>query len=254
MMNDKLKVRWYGTNALEFRHANGSFMIDPYVSRNNKQITIPSEVDKYLTDRPDFVLMTHAHWDHLPDMPYLIKKTNTVLYASRTACNIMRTFDVPEKNLHELSYGEVIEMPGGVFVTALESRHKGSDDLQPTYDAPPSLETLTHCSNWRCGEVFSFVIELEGKTIMNIGSANIHVPSMSGSDCDWLFCGISRFTPDFPDRLMRNIHFKCLIPTHHDEFTVPLDQTYLRDDLEHLKEAIPNLNTRQLPIAEWVEL
>jgi hypothetical protein len=53
---------------------------------------------------------------------------------------------------------------------------------------------------------------------------------------------------------MRNIHFKCLIPTHHDEFTVPLDQTYIRDDLERLKQAIPNLNARQLPIAQWVEL
>ena len=253
-MNDKLKVKWYGTNALEFRHANGSFMIDPYVSRNNKLLTIPSEVDKYLTGKPDFVLMTHAHWDHLPDMPYLIQKTDTILYASRTACNIMRAFGVPEKNLHELTYGEVIEMPGGVFVTALESRHKGSDDLQPIYDAPPSLETLSKSGNWRCGEVFSFVIEIAGKTIMNIGSANIHVPSMSGSDCDWLFCGISRFTAEFPDRLMRNIHFKCLIPTHHDEFTVPLDQTYLRNDLDRLKEAIPNLNARQLPIAQWEEL
>ena len=130
----------------------------------------------------------------------------------------------------------------------------GSDDLQPCYDAPPPLETLNRCSAWRCGEVFSFVIELEGKTLMNIGSANIHVPSMSGADCDWLFCGISRWKPGFPDLLMRNIHFKCLIPTHHDEFTVPLDQTYIRDDLDRLKEAIPNLNARQLPIAQWVEL
>ena len=162
--------------------------------------------------------------------------------------------DVPEKNLHELSYGEVIEMPGGIFVTALESRHMGSDDLQPCYDAPPPLETLNRCSTWRCGEVFSYLIELEGKTLMNIGSANIHVPSMSGADCDWLFCGISRWKPGFPELLMRNIHFKCLIPTHHDEFTVPLDQTYIRDDLERLKQAIPNLNARQLPIAQWVEL
>ena len=99
-MNNQLTVKWYGTNALELKHSNGSFMIDPYVSRDNKRFCVPSEVDKYLTSKPDFVLMTHAHWDHLPDMPYLIKKTDTVLYASRTACNIMRTFGVPEKNLH----------------------------------------------------------------------------------------------------------------------------------------------------------
>ena len=68
-MNNQLTVKWYGTNALEFKHSNGSFMIDPYVSRDNKRFCVPSEVDKYLTSKPDFVLMTHAHWDHLPDMP-----------------------------------------------------------------------------------------------------------------------------------------------------------------------------------------
>ncbi|MBR6058772.1 MAG: MBL fold metallo-hydrolase [Victivallales bacterium] len=253
-MNCELKIKWYGTNALEIKHNHGSFMIDPYVSRNRKQLTIPSEIDKYLISKPDFVLMTHAHWDHLPDMPYLIQKTDTILYASRTACNIMRTLGVPEKNLHQLTYGEVIEMPGGVFVTALESRHKGSDDILPGYDTPPAAELLAKSDNWRCGEVFSFLIELEGKTLMNMGSANLHVPSMSGADCDWLLGGISRFTPDFPERLMRNIHFKCLIPTHHDEFTLPLDQTYLRNDLDRLKEAIPNLPVRQLPLLQWEEL
>ena len=64
-------VKWYGINALEFRHSKGSFMIDPYVSRDNRLLHIPGEVDKYIVDPPDFVLMTHAHWDHLPDMPYI---------------------------------------------------------------------------------------------------------------------------------------------------------------------------------------
>ena len=95
--DNSIAVRWYGLNALEFRHRNGSFMIDPYVSRSPEKITIPEEVEKYLVSRPDFVLMTHSHWDHLPDMPLLIRRTGTVLYASRTACNIMRSLGVAEK-------------------------------------------------------------------------------------------------------------------------------------------------------------
>ena len=115
---DKISVKWYGINALEFRHSSGSFMIDPYVSRDREKLYIPTEVDKYITSKPDFVLMTHAHWDHLPDMPHILKKTGTTLYASRTACNMMRACGVPEKQLYELSYGETLHLPGNVKVTS----------------------------------------------------------------------------------------------------------------------------------------
>lgn len=65
-------VRWLGINALEFRHSRGSFMIDPYVSRNPVQLTVSDEVDRYLHGPADFILMTHSHWDHLPDVPRVI--------------------------------------------------------------------------------------------------------------------------------------------------------------------------------------
>ena len=109
---DSVSVKWYGINSLEVRHANGSFMIDPYVSRSREKLYIPEEVDKYITSKPDFILMTHAHWDHLPDMPHILRKTGSVLYASRTACMMMRALGVPEAQLHELRYGEVLNFPG----------------------------------------------------------------------------------------------------------------------------------------------
>lgn len=41
-----ISVKWYGTNALEFKYSNGTFMIDPYVSRNPGQLTVPQEQKK----------------------------------------------------------------------------------------------------------------------------------------------------------------------------------------------------------------
>lgn len=251
--DNSIAVRWYGLNALEFRHRNGSFMIDPYVSRSPEKITIPEEVEKYLVSRPDFVLMTHSHWDHLPDMPLLIRRTGTVLYASRTACNIMRSLGVAEKNLHELSYGERLELPGGVRVTALESRHMGDPAGEIFYDGPQNPQTFSRLENWRYGEVFAFLIEIDGKKLLNIGSANLHEPTMHGMECDIFFCGISRWQAGFPELLRKNIRFQWLIPTHHDEYTRPLSDFHLRNDLERLKEAMPELPTRELPVLRWTE-
>ena len=247
-------VKWYGINALEFRHSKGSFMIDPYVSRDNQLLHIPGEVDKYIVDPPDFVLMTHAHWDHLPDMPYILSKFNTVLYASKTACNIMRAMGVAESQLYELTYGEELLLPGNVKVTALESRHMGIVGEPEGYAGVPENFDPTVKDNWRCGETFAFLIEVDGKRLLNIGTANMYEPVIHGMECDYLLCGISRWKEGFPELLSRNIVYDTLIPTHHDEFTLKLDDFYLREDMERLKKAIPGIKYKEMPILQWMTL
>lgn len=249
-----VSVKWYGTNALEFRHSGGQFMIDPYVSRDREKLHIPEEVDKYITSKPDFVLMTHAHWDHLPDMPRILRKTGTVLYASRTACLIMRAFGVPEEQLHELSYGETLQLPGNVTVTAFESRHMGIEGVPEGYTAMPAVEELDTSNGWRCGETFAFMIEVDGKKIFNLGTANMCESAIRGVECDYLFCGISRYKTGFPEQLAANISYRYLIPTHHDEFKLPLDQFYLRDDLQRLAAEIPGLKSFEIPVLQWTDL
>lgn len=253
-MANTVSVKWYGTNALEFRHSRGSFMIDPYVSRNREKLHIPSEVEKYITTEPDFVLMTHAHWDHLPDMPMILAKCKAVLYASKTACLMMKALGVPAEQLYEVSYGEVLELPGNVKVTVIESRHMGIEGVPDGYDTMPSAESLEKVDGWRCGETLAFLIEVDGQKILNIGTANMLEETMNGVECDHLFCGISRWKDGFPEMLMRNIKFRQLIPTHHDEFKLPLDQFYLRNDLQRLAEVIPDLKSFEVPVLEWTEL
>ena len=251
---NNISIKWYGINALEIRHSGGSFMIDPYVSRSREKLHIREEVDKYITSEPDFILMTHAHWDHLPDIPYILEKTSSVLYASRTACMIMRALGVPESRLHELVYGEVLHLPGNVTVTALESRHMGTSEEADGYDAVPSVEALADRSGWKCGETFAFLIDIGGRKLLNTGSANLCVETMHGLECDWLVCGISRYKPGFPELLTGNISFRYLIPTHHDEFTLPLDKFYLRDDMQRLSAELPDLKYFEIPVLKWTDL
>ena len=249
-----MKVKWFGTNALEFQCKDGTdFMIDMYVSRNRERLNIPSEVEKYVTGLPKWVLMTHAHWDHLADMPQIIAKTGTVLYASVTACNIMRALDVPEANLREIRYGDHLTLPGGVTVDVLESRHKGCECEAAGYATPPSRESLGSADNWRCGEVFAFLIHADGRRILNAGSANF-LDAAEPVLCDDFFCGISRWEEGFPQLLQRNVRFSTLIPTHHDEFRKPLSEFALRGDLPRLQAAIPTLSAKEISPLTWTEL
>ena len=249
-----VSVKWYGINSLEFRYSSGTFMIDPYVSRDRVNLIAPGEQEKYLSgSKPDFVLMTHSHWDHLPDMLYLFEKSDTILYASRTACNIMRALGVKEKNLHEISYGEKLSFPG-LKVTCLESRHMGNIPLDEVYREIPLDKDFKERTSWLCGEVFAFLLEMDDLVILNGGSANLHIPSMKGISCDYLIYGISRWKEGFPELLTENLSFKRFIGVHHDEFTRPLSEFSLRDDMDRLKAALPGLPAMELPILQWVNL
>ena len=240
---DDVYAKWMGLNAFDITCGASEFMIDPYVSRDRARVHVPSEAEKYLTGCPKFILMTHSHWDHLGDAPSLIARTGAVLYASRTSCNIMRHFGVEERFLHEIRPGDRFEL-AGINVTVFESRHM-EPCTQTFYEEVP--DKMEGPGDWRCGEVFAFLVECGGLRIFNAGSANLHLPAVDGLECDYFLCGISRWKPGFPE-LISHIRFKRLIPTHHDLYTQPLSQFVLRDDYERLREAVPGLPGMELEV------
>ena len=256
MSNTGISLRWLGLNAFEIRCGGSEILIDPYVSRDRTLIHVPGEVEKYLdlsprhSDRLPFIFMTHSHWDHLADTAEIISKIGGASFCgSRTACNILRAQGVDDRWMNMIGYGDEIDV-GDVRVTALESRHKEPYD-PGFYDAPP--EKLERTSDWRCGEVFAFLIEYDGVRILNTGSANLYLPAVDGLECDYWLCGVSRWNPDFPEQLS-HIRFKKLIPTHHDAYTKPLSQFSLRDDFRRLCEAVPDLPGMEIEVLKRYDL
>ena len=50
--------------------------------------------------------------------------------------------NIPSEQLYEVSYGEVLELPGNVKVTVIESRHMGIEGIPEGYDTMPTAESL----------------------------------------------------------------------------------------------------------------
>src|SRR5437773_8389862 len=79
-------VTYLGTNGLEFRSGNHALLVDPYFSRINlSRIALGSRIQpdiariddgmKHLAPKPDAILVTHGHFDHLLDVPIDRKST-----------------------------------------------------------------------------------------------------------------------------------------------------------------------------------
>ena len=82
------------------------------------------------------------------------------------------------------------------------------------------LNRLMH----RCGQVFGLCIEVAGLRFYHQGSADLLEDEIRDKGVDVFLCGASgrRFTPKYLPRILRALEPKLIVPTHYDDFFVPL--------------------------------
>src|SRR5437773_11532896 len=93
LSNDGVRVTYLGTNGYQFEAASHALLVDPYFSRIGWAkviLGVPIQPNdsrvvagmKQLARRPDAILVTHGHFDHLLDVPVIMRRTNAQLIAS----------------------------------------------------------------------------------------------------------------------------------------------------------------------------
>jgi len=211
-------VCWLGINGLELRFPGITILIDPCVSRAHASpISNPANVARYIGDA-DAVFLTHSHWDHLIDVPLVVEQTGARVYGSDTTLNICRARGVPEDRLTRIGHGMRLDLAKGVTVRVIRSKHKEPVGAPGFYTQVPAV--LNARAHYLCGDVFAFLLDIDGLRLLNIGSSNLDPSAIKGTACDLFFCGVSNYfdRPGFPQLVHDNIVFKTLIPTHHDAF------------------------------------
>ena len=82
------QMRWLGVAGIELRATEQVLVIDPFVTRPPfrrmwfGRIRSDSALAAASVPQGDFVLVTHAHWDHVMDVPAIIKQTGATAYGS----------------------------------------------------------------------------------------------------------------------------------------------------------------------------
>ena len=248
MTENTLTAKWLGINAFAFRFGGKVILLDPCVTRGDSLLlSDPALVKKYITEA-DVIFVSHSHWDHLADVPEIVRNTGAHVYGSETTAFILRYYGIPEANIHIVRAGDAIQLDHGVAVDVIESRHmKPAPDWTETFlhAVPEKIEARTDMPS---GDVFALHFHFGAIDLLNLGSANLHPPAIRGIATDLFFCGISRYKEGFPQLVRDNITFKTFVPTHHDDFkTRPLSDIVLRGDLERFMAEYPGLNCLELP-------
>jgi L-ascorbate metabolism protein UlaG (beta-lactamase superfamily) len=237
-----VRVTYLGTNGYQFEFKGHALLVDPYFSRvdfwsvafglrirpNALRI---NEGLRHLAPRPDAILVTHGHFDHLLDVPELTAKTRARLIASQSTVDLARRSGT--------SAGDAVK-PGDVRqigpwkIRVLSATHDRLFGKVPFDRTGSQMRKPVRAGDWICGEPLAFLIEANRQRIY-IDSGGRPGNPLPVDRVDLAILGVA--LPDSRARLsaaLAHLRPRYLLPSHEDDFFRPLNAGFQFGPLTNL--------------------
>lgn len=241
-----VQMTYLGNAGWEITDGKTTILLDPYFSRiryNKKEADVagdnrPTYFD--FNDRPepdtavidahikhvDYVLLSHGHFDHMMDVPYILKKTGANLIATEANLNVAYAYGVNRQQLIPAQGGDDYDF-GAFSVKVIPSLHGAL--IQKRYvDSeidPDNIKTPLRLLDYHEGGTLAFLIRFHGHQILSFGSMNYIENELKGLKPDVVLVGAKperNEIYDYMGRLMRVLSYPPLvIPNHWDDFFLP---------------------------------
>ncbi|MBA2950457.1 MBL fold metallo-hydrolase [Streptomyces himalayensis] len=245
--------RWLGTAGWRIDVGDRTVLFDPYLTRFTTGLfdggfdartplqTRPTVVDAHI-GRPELVLVSHSHWDHLADVPHIAKTTGARVVGTETTYHLLVALGVDPGQISVVKGGEVLDF-GGItveVVPSLHSRNKKCAYFAPgTLNAPPATVPST-ISDLPEGDTLAFQVTAgdSGPSAFLMGASDFSERAVRGLRPDLAMVAVpsSTATHQYVPRLLRALDTPgVVVPVHWDNFEVPLSGSPVRDpsmDLE----------------------
>jgi L-ascorbate metabolism protein UlaG (beta-lactamase superfamily) len=193
-----MKITFYGHASLGIEVGGKHIIVDPYISANLKAGHVDVE-----TLKADYILVTHAHGDHILDVEAIAKRTNAVIVSN---AEIATYYSQKGYKAHPMNHGGSWNFDFGKlkFVSAIHS----SSFPDGSYGGNPG----------------GFVIEGEHKNIYIAGDTALTmdmklIPMRTKLDLAILPIG-DNFTMDVDDAIIASDFLDCdkILGCHYDTF------------------------------------
>jgi L-ascorbate metabolism protein UlaG (beta-lactamase superfamily) len=224
-LKTNVNLRWLGVAGLELGFGSATLAFDPFFTRPSLwQVALGrmrpnTELAAAILPRCDHILITHAHYDHLMDVPAVVEATNAEVYGSTNACRLLAMLGVPGGQVREITMGDRLIL-GEAEIDVLHDEHRALFGLQVARGSVRTdLKPPLRFSDFRMDCCFSFHISVGGWSLYLSSGLSSESPRTADVLCLAPF-GKRR---DF-ERLLRRIQPKLVIPLHWDDFFRPLSE------------------------------
>jgi L-ascorbate metabolism protein UlaG (beta-lactamase superfamily) len=192
-----MNICYYGHSCFEIKLKEKSILVDPFISGNPKAQSI------HIADlNPDYILLTHAHYDHVWDVEAIVDRTKASLISNHEIITYYKTNRNYEG--HPMNQGGGWDFDFG-RLTAVNAVHSSSFP-DGTYGGNP----------------LGFILEAEGKTIYFAGDTDLSmemklIPVFHQLDLAILPIG-GNFTMDVKRAIVASDFIKCnrIMGVHYD--------------------------------------
>jgi L-ascorbate metabolism protein UlaG (beta-lactamase superfamily) len=280
-----VRGQYLGVAGWEITDGKTVVLIDPYISRLSgppgdgsptppgwpgkltfQDLAVPdtAAVDRHI-GRADYILITHAHYVHLLDAPYIARTRKAILIGNESAANIARAYGVPDDQIITIRGGEDLDF-GSFSVRVIPSLHTlghGPRALSAVAD-PNATKGPLPFSEFVDGGTVGFLISLGGLQILAFGSMNYIEREISGLRPDVVLVPSApprREIYDYTGRLLRTLGLpRLVIATHWDSSQLPYGANFDRqlkdaDDFKTEVHAVsPQSRVVIPPHFEWISL
>lgn len=257
----EVAVTYLGVNGYLLHSASTSLLVDPYFTRVPlRRVVLDAPIAPSgeairqglaaggVSRRVDAVLVTHAHFDHLLDIPAIQRRVGGKVIVSPTGGHLCRASGVPGRAILPSLPGHEHRV-GNAIVHVLPARHDkvlGRVPWPGRIDAPPG-EAPTRPSHWRLGVPLAFLVELEGRRIyIESGGLPGRVPGVSGVDLAIVGVAVRGSQKRYPDAV-RALNPRHVLPSHQDNFFLPLEGGFHFSSLANFPRIVAVHETERLP-------
>jgi L-ascorbate metabolism protein UlaG (beta-lactamase superfamily) len=219
-----LNFRWLGAAGIELKVGEQLLTIDPFFTRPSlvglmrpvepNAALIAAKIQRYTA-----VLVTHAHWDHLMDVPEVVVQTGAMVYGSHNTCQLLRLLGVPAIQVNEIHVGDTFTM-GTFKIKVIQGQHSWipfshwfNGEIKPGLQPPLRLQ------DYRMDTCLGYSI--------NVDDMHLLVCSAKPEPAGVLFA-VAQETKAYYLDLLLGARPQIFIPIHWDNFTRPLGKSLKR--------------------------
>jgi L-ascorbate metabolism protein UlaG (beta-lactamase superfamily) len=258
-----MKLQWLGTAGFKVETGDRVFLIDPYLSRNEKARPVQSMRPAELSAAKQ-VFITHGHFDHLFDIPAIMAQGKSNVYCSEVAAATLAREGADSNRITAVSIDGYVADFGGYTAESFFSRHV-------KFDIPLVARALWRVglayrrfsaihSSYPPGQVLSWRFTIGGYTIHHFGSGGStpgELQRLAARPTDLLLVPLQGHTNicDIALEYVRVLKPRMVIPHHHDDFYPPIS-TYvdISPFVTQVKKHCPGTEVRVMDFNEVITL
>jgi L-ascorbate metabolism protein UlaG (beta-lactamase superfamily) len=227
-----IEFRWLGVAGVALEWNGSILLVDPFLTRPPayKLLVGWARPDGELLHRhlpwADHILVSHAHYDHLLDVPEIARYSGARVYGSGNTCRIAAVCGVPPGQVQQVQAGDVLRLPncsdaaqGGEMVVEVLAGEHAPVPIYGPGKLPEKLSYPMRLNDFVMDEDFGFLIQA-GETRLLFWHNWRPGPAPRA---EVLVIGADILPTDLPE-LLDQVQPRLLIPTHWDNFLRPLSK------------------------------